>query len=84
MIYIYAMISSPLIMGQYPKEGLLKVLINDLPGLDGINDLLYYDRKLSKEELKEWNLVRIGGCCDREFLRKLKDSYEREGTRKSK
>lgn len=71
MIYIYAMIPNLLTIGQYPKDGLLEILNNDLPGLEGVKDLLYYDRKLTKKEVRDSKLVRIGGCSEREFLRKV-------------
>ena len=73
MIYIYVMRSDTMTLGEYPKEGFLKVLINDFPEHKGMNDVLFYDRKLTDKEVKEWDLLSIGGFCAGDFLQELRD-----------
>ena len=61
MRYLYTTKSRPFNADVYLKKGFVMASMNK--DVDGCNyyDLLIYDRKLEKEEVKEYELEYIGG-----------------------
>lgn len=64
MLFMYGMRNRPFSIGTFPKEGFDRVVPEDLlsdPDLSGrYHDVLVYNRKLSDEELYEYELDYIG------------------------
>lgn len=64
MLFMYGMRCRPFSIGTFPKEGFDRVVPEDLlsdPDLSGrYHDVLVYNRKLSDEELYEYELDYIG------------------------
>lgn len=60
--YSYRLKSKGLHSGTFPKEGFVKVGFDGMQRFGICNYILYYDRRLSDDELKKWKLHYLGDC----------------------
>ena len=64
MMFIYGMRCRPFSIGTFPKEGFIRAgsheMLTDLDCKDRYYDVLVYNRKLTGEELYEYELDYIG------------------------